>query len=192
MRPRRLPETNADSLAGLHRRPAPAGWRRLLRPGADRDLDRLGVRVALEEAGATVVARASVPGEAVVPRVERRPRKDGIVTVRPVGRRRVVEAYASFVASVGLRVALDVLARSDAGRVVVHVEARTLDPATGLLADRPVLSVLVPRATTREVDVTALDARAALALFVHEMDVHPDEGLAPVRRIRPEELPEPG
>ncbi|HLE97813.1 MAG TPA: hypothetical protein VI997_10620 [Candidatus Thermoplasmatota archaeon] len=190
MRRGRSPDVTPDELGALHRRPAPSGWRRLLRPGADRDLDRISVRVRGDLIGGTVVLRASVPGEAIVPRVETRPRKDGVVTVRPVGRRRIVDAYASFVASVGLRVALDALARTEAVRAIVHVEARTLDPATGLLSDRPVLSVLVPRATTREVDVTRLDALSALRLFVHEIDHHPEHGLGPVRRLRPDELPE--
>lgn len=93
------------------------------------------------------------------------------------------EIYQNYVCSCLLRIARKVQARLPVSQVVVHAVAELLNRATGLLENRVILSVAIPRATLERLNFTAIDPYDSMSNFNHSINFTRTGGFKPVDRV---------
>jgi len=95
----------------------------------------------------------------------------GKVSVKAMPKARAHEIYQDYVCGCVLRLAREVFALLPVETILATATVEVLDSRTGLLTERPVLSVAIPRATNDRLDFEHLDPSDSLENFQHRGDV---------------------
>ena len=109
----------------------------------------------------------------------------GKVTVRPMPQTRFNEMLQGFVCSSVLRAGRELLALLPLETVLVNVTVRSIDPATGRLGPRPILSVALHGSTLGQLDFNQLDSAAAVQNLGPRCDFKASRKVEAFARITP-------
>lgn len=145
------------------------------------ELKELGSEVRFDiKEGAPVHAFLKVHGETAVPREVKSLTKTGKLSSREMAASRFSEIYQDYVAGAALRLAAEVFALLPAEDVVVTAFDNLLDEATGFRNEAAILSVQIPRATLRALNLPEVDPSSSLKNFKHAMAFKKGEGFSPI------------
>ncbi len=95
----------------------------------------------------------------------------GKVSVKPMPKPRFVEIYQDYICGCVLRVARELIAILPIETLLVTATAETLDTATGNTAERPFLSVAIPRTTLNSLNFDCLDPSDSVLSMTHRGDL---------------------
>lgn len=95
----------------------------------------------------------------------------GKLSVRAMPRARFVEIYQDYVCGCVLRVAREIFALLPIDTFLITATAEALDGNTGQTAERPFLSVAIPRATLNTLNFDLLDPSDAIMAMTHRGDL---------------------
>lgn len=122
-------------------------------------------------------------GEEVIPRDTLSQLKSGRLSVKPMPKEQFWALYQDYVCSAALRVGRELFALLPVQNVLVTIHAPTLNRATGLIDDLPILSVLMPRQTMQSLNYNLIDPSDAMRNFTHRMDFKPRSGFSSIEKI---------
>jgi hypothetical protein len=145
------------------------------------------LRVALPNPRCVAVA-VDVHSEDVIPKEIPRLLKSGQLSLKPMPKGDYHRLYQDHVSSSVLRVAAEILAALPVEAVVVTAVDDLLDPGTGHLKSTPILSVAIPRATLRQLNLARVDPSDALRNFKREMDFGATVGFREVEPLDPDAI----
>lgn len=138
--------------------------------------------------GATVAAVLQVNSAEVIPSEIKSLLQSGKLSVKKMPQGQFFELYQDYVCGCVLRVSRELFALLPVQTVIVTAEGEVLDPSTGHLEVRPILSAAIPRRTLERLNFDQLDPSDSLRNFVHRMSFKKTQGFVPVKRILPSEL----
>jgi hypothetical protein len=95
----------------------------------------------------------------------------GKVTVKTMPRTRFVEIYQDYVCGCILRVARELFALLPVDTLLITASAEALDTSTGQRAERPFLSVAIPRGTLKSFNFDELDPSDSVMSLTHRGDL---------------------
>ena len=99
------------------------------------------------------------------------------------------EIYQDYVCSLALRLALEYLAYLPLKRVLIQIQIPMLNRATGYMEEQTILSVLFPKASLTQLNLSALDPSDAMRNFIHTMSFSKTQGFQAVEPLDWEDLP---
>lgn len=111
-----------------------------------------------------------VNGTQAIPTEVKTLTSSGKVSIKPMPKGRFHEIYQDYVCGCVWRVARETFALLPVDALLVTASVDMLDPRTGQMIGRPVLSVFMPRAAVAQLDFDRLDASDALENFKHRGD----------------------
>jgi hypothetical protein len=139
----------------------------------------------------TVEAVLQVNSEEVIPLETRSLLQSGKLSVKKMPQGQFLELYQDYVCACVLRVSSELMALLPVQMVIVTAVGEVLDPATGHLEARPIVSAAIPRRTLERLNFDQLDPSDSLRNFAHRMDFKKSRGFTPVQRIHASELQPP-
>jgi hypothetical protein len=150
------------------------------------ELSELGSRIdfVFHQSGvATVTLTAN--GEVVIPGAVKSLLQSGKLSTKKMPQGRFYELYQDYVVGAVLRVARELFALLPLHTVHVTATGHMLEPSTGHMKDRTILSVVIPRQTIAGLNFGALDPSDGLRNFNHRMDFKKTTGFLPIEPIVP-------
>lgn len=144
------------------------------------EIDGLGKTVNLEIDPQGINAKLEVNGMDIVPRHSKSQLKSGKLSVKELPKRQFHTIYQDHVCSCALRLGRELFALLPVSKVLITARDRALDPATGHLMDRPILSSYLLRATLQSLNLRAIDPSEAMQNFLTRMDFKATRGFAAV------------
>jgi hypothetical protein len=156
-----------------------------------RELSDLGSRVAVRfrEGDAVASAVFTVNDEAVIPREEKTLLQSGKLSRKKMPEGRFNELYQDYVASAAIRIARELLALLPLRAVLVTALGHMLDTSSGHMADQPVLSAIIPRATLDSLNFQKIDPSDAMRNFIHRMDFKKSRGFGAIVPLELSDVP---
>jgi hypothetical protein len=147
------------------------------------DLAELGSRMNFEFSPDNISIDLFVNSTEIIPREIPTQTSTGKPFRKTMPAGRFNELYQDFVCSCVLRVAREVLACIPIELVVVNALSDVLDTATGITAQRPILSVAFSPKKLAQLNFEALDPSDSMSNFPHRMKFGKTSGFSPVERI---------
>ena len=146
-------------------------------------LDEYGLRVTVDFDAHIPTAAVLVRDADVVPSQTKSLLQSGKLSVKNTPKGKFFEVYQDYVCGAVLRVANELLGLVPVNAVVVTARVNRLNPATGHIEEQPILSVAVPRATMRQLNLQSASASAALTNFSHNVSFKKTQGFGPVSEV---------
>jgi hypothetical protein len=135
------------------------------------ELEELGVVVTAEfHSRESVHCRITVSGPEIIPQDAKTLTSTGKLSVKPMAKGRFHEIYQDYVCGCVLRTASEMFGFLPVEAVLVTASVGFVEPATGLLGIRPVLSVGFNRAAFSQLALDMVDPSDAIDGFVHRGD----------------------
>lgn len=111
--------------------------------------------------------------------------QSGKLSTKKMPQGQFYDIYQDYVCGCALRVARELFALFPIRSVVVTAMSDMLDTGTGLVEERPILSLAIPRMTLERLNFDTLDPSDSLKNFVHQMSFKKSKGFSPVTGIDP-------
>ncbi len=118
----------------------------------------------------------------------------GKVSVKPMPKPRFVEVCQDYICGCVLRVARELFALLPIDTLLITASTESLDTSTGQMAERPFLSVVIPRDVLRTLDFDKLDPSDSIMSMTHRGDLKASRKTGDFEFISPliaAELPQP-
>ncbi len=135
-----------------------------------------------------LTALVHVHGEKVIPKNIKSLLSSGKMSVKAMPKIKYFELYQDHVCSSVVRVARELLAILPVDSAVIHAEDKLLNPQTGHLEDKIILSVAIPRSTLEQINFDTIDPSDSMRNFVHRMNFKKNSGFMEVEPIDPAEI----
>ena len=150
------------------------------------DISELGSALSFRigESGVMEVT-LHVHGEDVVPKEIKSQLKSGRLSTKKMPTSKFNELFQDYVCSCILRVASEIFAILPIDDVLVNAVDRLLDTQTGHIVESPILSVFIPRATLKSLNMNNIDPSDSMKNFVHRMNFKKTKGFARVGTLTP-------
>ncbi|MEW5985909.1 MAG: hypothetical protein AB1791_04685 [Chloroflexota bacterium] len=124
-----------------------------------------------------------VHGADIIPSEVKSLLQSGKLSVKKMPKGRFYEVYQDYVCGCVLRIARELFALLPIETTIVTAIGEVLNTQTGHIEQKPILSVLVPKATLAKLDFERLDPSDSLNNFVHRMKFKKTGGFEPVETI---------
>ena len=164
-----------DAEARLEALSEAAPWSELAEFGAEVEI--------FAQAPQSIECMVRVASESAIPSESKSLLKSGKVSTKQMPKGRFYELHQDYVCSCVFRVARECLAILPVDTAVVTATSVILDTSTGHLAEQPILTVAIPRATLESLNLDWIDPSDALKNFVHRMKFKKTKGFEPVERL---------
>ncbi|NOY71476.1 MAG: hypothetical protein GXP14_03735 [Gammaproteobacteria bacterium] len=137
------------------------------------------IQFSVEDAGLLTVTIMS-HGEELIPNIIKSLLASGRVSTKktPVGK--YYELQQDHICSAALRIAREVFAILPIESVLININDKLLNTATGNLEEATILSVFVPRVTIEKFNFKKLDPSDSMSNFKHRMSFKKTKGFTPV------------
>lgn len=122
-------------------------------------------------------------GEQIIPSQTKMLLNSGRLSVKAMPKTYFYALYQDFVCGCALRVARELVALLPVEMVIVTGVGDVLNTSSGHMEQRPILSIVVPRATLSTLNFEMLDPSDSMDNFVHRMSFRTTRGFAPVERL---------
>lgn len=152
------------------------------------DIKELGRKVNLSFSPRYAEAAVFLHGIEHVPREIKSLLKTGKVSTKLAPESFINQTYQAHVCSCVLRVARELFAVLPFPKVFVHGLALLLNPQTGNMEPKPIISVLMPRETFGALNFERLDPADCMRNFVHQMAFSKAKGFSPVSLLNPRDF----
>ena len=156
------------------------------------ELVELGCSIDLTVLSPTLVeCQLKVNGKQAVPVEHKSLTGSGKLAVKLMPKARFHEIYQNYVCGCMLRVARELFAVLPLDTVLITASAEVLDLRTGLTAEHPVVSAVMPRATIMELAFDQLDPGDAMENFQHRGDFKVSrkvDAFQPILPLRPSDI----
>ncbi len=119
----------------------------------------------------------------VIPNEEFKLTSTGKLSRKAMAKSKFYELYQDHVCSCVLRVALELFALFPISHVRIHAMTKLLNPKTGHLEVKPILSVLIPPETIRSLNLDKIDPSESMRNFKHNMSFKKTIGFSQVEKI---------
>jgi hypothetical protein len=129
-----------------------------------------------------------VRSEDIIPREEKKLLRSGKLAIRPIKQGRLNEMYQDYVCGCSIGIAKEIFALLPVGKVLVTATCKMLNLETGYIEEQPILSVLIPRDTLQEINVTRIDPSAAMKNFIHRISFNKAKGLGKITKLNKDDL----
>ena len=148
------------------------------------EIEHLGsaAHISIDEKS-TAICTLDVQDEAVVPKEAKALLKSGRLSVKPITMTRFYDLYQDYVCGAAIRIAREMMALLPLEKVIVNVQSKMLNTATGLIEETPILSVQIPKTTLDGLKFDALDPSDSLKNFVHHMKFKKGKGFERIEVI---------
>jgi hypothetical protein len=174
----------AQALAGKVLAGDADGYARAIREAAPfSDFSIFGSEIHFSFRPEMIGVELRVRGKAAVPAETKTLRAGGGLSVELMPRSRWLKVYQDFVCGSALRVGRELFALLPISRVIVNAMGDVLNPETGYLQARTILSVALPRKSLAEIDWESVHPSAAMAHFVHRMSFTKSTAFEPVEPL---------
>ena len=121
--------------------------------------------------------------EEVIPTYELSQTSTGKLSKKNMTKAKFNELYQDHICSVVLRVAREVFNYLPIEKVRVSAVTKLLNPQTGHLEDKPILSAIIPAATLNTLNFSNIDPSDSMRNFVHNMNFKKTTGFSEVKKI---------
>jgi hypothetical protein len=132
---------------------------------------------------ALVKVTLNANGESIVPSEIKSITKSGKLSVKPMPKSKFCDIYQDYVCGCVFRISRELFALLPIETVIVTTMGSILNTQTGHLEERPILSVVMPRATIDKLNFETLDPSDALSNFVHNMNFKKGKGFNAVEPV---------
>jgi len=111
--------------------------------------------------------------------------KSGRVSMKDMPKTHFHSMRQDYICSSVIRLAREAFAFLPLNEITITALDEQINTATGHMEWQPVLSVRIPKATLKKLNLNQIDPSDAMANFVHNMDFKKTVGLKPVQRLIP-------
>jgi len=125
------------------------------------------------------------PQAEVIPDEEYSLRQSGTLSSKKMAKTKGIDIYQDHVCSCLLRVAREVFGLLPISTVQANVLLNSLNPQTGHLEDRIIVSAVIKRETLETLNFKGIDPSDSLKNFIHNMKFTKSKGFEVVERISP-------
>lgn len=129
-----------------------------------------------------------VKGDQIIPSEAKSLLKSGKLSVKTMPKSKFYELYQDHVCCCILRIARELFALLPIDIVMITAVSDVLNPQTGHMEEKAILSAAIPRKTIEKLNFETLDPSDAMANFVHRMIFKKTKGFDVVERITSEDL----
>lgn len=148
-------------------------------------MEDLDIQTSLSFSSESVAhIRLDIQGEDIIPKEKKSLLQSGKLSTKKMPKGEFYEYFQDHVCSVALSAASEIFASlPDIEEVFVDVVNAMLNTATGHLEDTIILSVKIPRATLRKLNLSAVDASDCMQNFIHNMSFRKTKGFLGVQSL---------
>lgn len=148
------------------------------------EISDLGSSVGFRFENTSVIeVTLTVNGHDVIPSETRSLLQSGKLSTKKMPQGQFYELYQDYICGCVLRVAREIFALLPFETAIVTAVGDVVNIQTGHLEEKPLLSVAIPRATLRKLDLNSIDPSESMKNFVHRMEFKKNKGFLVVDRI---------
>ena len=125
-----------------------------------------------------------IMADAVVPRESVSLTSTGKLSQKALPLTKRLDIMQDYVCSCALRIARDMFAVLPVGAVLIHAKDSLIDTSVGNSVKQDILSVLITRDKTKEINFDQVDPSDAMVNFTHNMKFLKTKGFQPITRIK--------
>lgn len=153
------------------------------------EISQLGSKINFSTSGIRLIeATINVNSEEVIPSNLKTQLKSGKLSEKAMPKTRFYELYQDYVCGVVLRIARELFALLPIDITIVTAFGRLLNTETGNMEDQPILSVIIPRDTLKELNFEMVDPSDSMRNFIHNMKFLKTKGFQPVQKLLPSDI----
>lgn len=125
-----------------------------------------------------------IMADTVVPKEYAALTSTGKLSLKPLSVTKRLDIMQDYVCSCAFRIARDLFAILPIGAVLIHAKDSFVDTSIGNKAEQDILSVLITRDKTDEMNFDLIDPSDAMVNFTHNMKFLKTKGFQPIMRIK--------
>lgn len=125
-----------------------------------------------------------IMADTVVPKESASLTSTGKLSQKPLPVTKRLDIMQDYVCSCALRIARDLFAILPIGAVLIHAKDSLVDTSVGNTVKQDILSVLITRDKTKEMNFDQIDPSDAMVNFTHNMKFLKTKGFQPITRIK--------
>lgn len=159
--------------------------------GPFHEISDLGSSVGFQFQNASVIeVTLNINGQNVIPNETKTLLQSGKLSTKKMPQGQFYDLYQDYICGCVLRVAREIFALLPFDTVIATAVGDVVNPQTGHLEEKPLLSVAIPRGTLDKLDLNSIDPSESMKNFIHCMDFRKNKGFQVIARIEPTSLSE--
>lgn len=147
------------------------------------ELTTIGSTISIEFEKDFAKAYLEVNDDEVIPKYSLKQNANGKLSKKELPKSKFNEFYQDYICSCAIRVCRELFSMLPISYVILNAESKLLNSSTGLLEDKIILSVIIPRSTLNTLNIEHIDPSDSMENFVHNMKFSKLKGFSSVHEV---------